>query len=66
MRLGAFRRPFEHGRRGHQNFRRALLMKMSLFPLTGISSFSALCVAQPKLLVGLPLRVKGLLKLEEN
>lgn len=66
MRLGAFRRPFEHGRRGHQNFRRALLMKMSLFPLTGISSFSALCVAQPKLLVGLPLRVKGLLKLGEN
>lgn len=45
--------------RDHQNFRRALLMKMSPFPLSGISSFLALSVLH----VGLPLRVIGL---EEN
>lgn len=49
MRLGAFTRPFEHGRRGHQNFRRALRMKTFPFYPTDTRGFSALCVAQPKL-----------------
>lgn len=55
MRLGAFSRPFEQGRRRHQNFRKAFMMKMSPFYPTDISSFSVLCIAQPKLPVCFPL-----------
>lgn len=46
MRLGAFRRPFEHGRRGHQNFRSALPMKMSDSGNRAVSLLSVCCTAQ--------------------
>lgn len=66
MRLGAFRQPFEQRRRGDQNFRRILLMKMSPFPLTGISSFSALCVLHNPSFLWTSHSVTGLVKLGEN